>query len=198
MSSPPADPAAPRPPPQLSIYHRLFDHMTPAIRYLYEVLMGHVWFSRITPDGPIGETLWLGGAPDYERDYDYIRQQGIEAVLNVRAERTDELAFYEAHAITHHQLHVPDVSVPPPEVIDEGVDWMATQIADGRSVLVHCAKGRGRSATVLAGYLMEAHGLSFVEARDLMLRKRQLTKLEDRHQAVLEQWLLARQQRKRL
>jgi protein-tyrosine phosphatase len=163
--------------------------MYPLIRFVYEEGMGHVWFSQITPQPGIPETLWLGGAPSYRRDYEYIQRHGITAVLNVRAERADEVTSYERHGISHLQLKVFDVLVPPPELIQEGVDWMAAQVADGRSVLVHCAKGRGRSATLIAGYLMRQHGLSFEAARNLMKARRSLTKLEDRHKVVLEAWL---------
>jgi protein-tyrosine phosphatase len=56
-------------------------------------------------------------------------------------------------------------------------------------VLVHCAKGRGRSATILAAYLMREAGYSYEEARDLLKSKRKLSKLEDRHQLVLQDWI---------
>ena len=59
---------------------------------------------------------------------------------------------------------------------------------EGRTVLVHCAKGRGRSATVLAAYLMKTEGMTFDAVRDLLHSKRSLVKLEDRHRRVLESW----------
>jgi protein-tyrosine phosphatase len=83
---------------------------------------------------------------------------------------------------------VPDVTVPDETVLTEAVAWIEDQIADDRTVLVHCAKGRGRSATVLAAYLMKTDGMSFESVRDLLESKRALVKLEDRHQRVLESW----------
>ena len=168
---------------KLSLFHQGFDKLYPAIRFTYEKIMGHVWFSQITPQ------LWLGGAPTYKRDYEAIVDFKITAVINVRAERSDETDFYEQHDITHVQYKVPDVTVPGEAILTQAVDWCKAQIEDGRSVLFHCAKGRGRSATLLAGYLMREQGLSFDEAYELMKTQRPLTKLQTKHRRVLETWL---------
>jgi hypothetical protein len=167
----------------LNLFHRIFDKFYPAIRFAYERLLSHVWFSHIAPQ------LWLGGAPTYRRDYDFILANDINAVLNIRAERKDDTAFYERYGITHVQYKVPDVSVPDDGVITDAVDWIKTQIDDGRTVLVHCAKGRGRSATLLAGYLMREQDMTFDEAEALLRSRRSLTKLEPKHKRVLETWL---------
>ena len=174
--------SSPERPNGLSPFHRAFDRLYPAIRFTYERLLGHQWFSRIEP------RIWLGGAPTYGRDYAAILELEITAVLDTRAERTSELAFYDSHGITHRQFLVPDVTVPDETVLTEAVAWIEAQIADDRTVLVHCAKGRGRSATVLAAYLMKNEGLSFEAVRDLLHSKRALVKLEDRHRRVLESW----------
>jgi hypothetical protein len=167
---------------ELSLFHRVFDKFFPAIRFTYEKVMGHVWISQITP------RLWLGGAPAYQSDYDAILADGITAVINIRAERADETGFYDRHDITHVQYMVPDTAVPSAAVIAEAVEWTKAQVADGRNVLFHCAKGRGRSATLLAAYLMQEEGLTFDEAHALMKSKRPLTKLQDRHREELEVW----------
>lgn len=145
--------------------------------------MGHVWFSQITP------VLWLGGAPTYGRDFEEIEHLGITAVVDMRAEREAEAAFFAERGIAHRQYFVPDVTVPDEAVLTDAVGWITTWVAEGRTVLVHCAKGRGRSATVLAAYLMHTEGMTFDEVSAFLTRKRALVKLQDRHRVVLESWI---------
>jgi protein-tyrosine phosphatase len=167
----------------MTLFHYLFDKLFPIIRFVYEKVMGHRWFDEITPQ------LWLGGAPHYERDYAFIERAGITAVVNIRAEREDDTARYERQGIAHQQLKVLDIRTPPPEILDQGVAFIHEHVQNGGKVLVHCAKGRGRSATLLAAYLMQHEEMSFAQARQLMRHKRPLTKLESRHQRALESWL---------
>jgi protein-tyrosine phosphatase len=169
----------------MNFFHHVFDKFFTSIRFLYEQIMGHRWFDQITPQ------VWLGGAPHYARDYEFILTNGIDAVINIRAEREDDTVLYQANDINYVQYKIPDVTVPDDQTISEAVDWMTEQIGDGRTVLVHCAKGRGRSATLVAAYLMREQGMSFEEAEALLSSKRPLTKLERKHRARLNEWLTA-------
>jgi hypothetical protein len=178
--------SSPEPPPRLGPFHRAFDRLYPAIRFTYERLIGHVWFSQVTP------SLWLGGAPTYGRDFDELLRLGITAVVDMRAERPGEPAFFHEHGIAHRQYRVPDVTVPGEDVLTDAVDWITARIAEDRTVLIHCAKGRGRSATVLAAYLMDTDGMTFDEVDELLTSKRPLVKLQDRHRRVLESWIARR------
>jgi protein-tyrosine phosphatase len=137
--------------------------------------------------------LWLGGAPTYRRDYDLMLAYGIGAVLDVRAEREGDLAFYKQHDINHVRYRVLDVMVPDEATLSAAVHWIKAQVEAGRPVLIHCAKGRGRSATLLAGYLMREEGMTFEQANALLKSKRPLTKLESRHRRVLEAWITTQQ-----
>lgn len=163
-------------------FHYLFDKFYPAIRYSYERILGHRWFDQI------GSQLWLGGAPTYQRDYEFLFENGITAVVNIRAERDDDVAQYEARGISYLQLKVLDIMMPSFEMLDDGTEWIREQVQDGRVVLVHCAKGRGRSATLLAAYLMKYEGMSYAEARELLVSRRPLTKLTIRNEHHLEAW----------
>lgn len=167
----------------LGIFHRAFDSLYPFIRFTYERVLKQAWFSEISAN------LWVGGAPTYARDYEFILENGITAVVNIRAERDGDVDFYGRNGIKYVRYMVPDIHVPEPDIITDAVDWVTVQVAEGRTVLIHCAKGRGRSATLAAGYLMREQGMSYEAAEQLLDTKRPLTKLEDRHRKVLESWI---------
>lgn len=163
--------------------HWLFDKWYPVIRFVYERIQKHAWFEQVTSQ------LWQGGAPTYDRDYDFILKNGIDAVLDVRAEREDDRLLFDNNGISYLKIPVLDVMVPAAEQLDEGTAFIRQQIEAGNSILVHCAKGRGRSASMLAAYLMRYEGYTYEQAKELLVSKRALTNLQRRHERTLKSWM---------
>lgn len=81
-------------------------------------------------------------------------------------------AAYKAAGLAHKILPVIDRGVPSHAQIREALEFIATEVAKGHKVYVHCMAGRGRSATVVLIYLMVNKGLSYEEARALLRESR--------------------------
>ena len=83
-----------------------------------------------------------------------------------------------------------DTPAPTLAQIEEGVQWALQQKAAGRPVLVHCAHGHGRSATVLAAILIaEGRVQGVAEAEALMKKERPWVRLNRRQHGAVGGWL---------
>lgn len=165
-------------------YHYLFDKLYPLIRFSYETVQRHDWYTEILPN-----QLWLGGAPTKKRDYDFLVANGITAVIDIRYERLDDVEFYKANGIDFLKLRVLDVMVPKPEQMKQAMEFTRRNIESGGNVYIHCAKGRGRSGVLVMAYLMRWHDMTFEEARAFVKAKRPLLKQQGRHKRAAEAWL---------
>jgi predicted protein tyrosine phosphatase len=101
--------------------------------------------SQITPQ------IHLGGQHN-RRGWKTLAARGVTAVVNMRVEY-DDLAAGIAPA---RYLHLPTVDETPPSLahLEQGVAFVAQEIAAGGVVYVHCASGIGRAATMVAAYLV--------------------------------------------
>jgi len=95
--------------------------------------------------------LFVGGQHRH-RGLPRMRAWGIAAVVNMRAEADDAARGLAPE----HYLWLPTVddAVPSLEELQRGVDFIATQIAAGRGVYIHCAAGVGRAPLMAAAYLV--------------------------------------------
>ena len=97
----------------------------------------------------VGEHYYIGAWPSEEKLVPTVQP----AVLDV----TCELPL-QVLPPAYLNLAVWDTHAPTPAQIEQGVKWALQQRAAGRPVLVHCAHGHGRSATVLAAILIGGLG----------------------------------------
>lgn len=102
-------------------------------------------YSRVTPQLYVGPQFNAIGKRVLERE-------GITAVVNLRTEFDDA-----AHGLAFpHYCYLPTIDDDSPSVehFQRGVDFVATQIAAGGKVYIHCKAGVGRAPTLAAAYFI--------------------------------------------
>lgn len=162
------------------------------IPFLFGAKLYNVWIRRndtVAPIQKIAPGLYVSRRLLSE-DIEELKSKGISGIVDVTA----EFAGLEG-AINNgdfHYLTIPvlDHKTPSLEKLHHALSWIDTQRSMGRSVVVHCALGRGRSVFVVAAYLlMKDASLSVQKALKTIndirstanLNKLQLKALEQLH-----------------
>jgi protein-tyrosine phosphatase len=138
-------------------------------------LRGNPWWQEILPG------LYLGGIPLLSHLQE-LQQRGIQAVYAILDDKEAQLAsiFGEALSeadwintgIDYVRLRSPDRHLLSLEQLREGAEWIHTQRAAGKSVLVHCKGGRERSPMVVMAYLMLYRQLSLKKAKAKVCKRK--------------------------
>jgi hypothetical protein len=138
------------------------------------------------PRGPdfVTRDLLLGPEPE---SVGQLADLGVDAVLDMRAEKADDAAALEARGMSYKHILVADYHAPTQEQLREGVAWIRAELAQGKRVYVHCAAGVGRSATVVAAFLMDEYGWSQERAWSYLESRRPIVKqTEEQRDALIE------------
>jgi len=134
--------------------------------------------SQITPQ------LHVGG--QYRRrGWKRMVARGITAVVNMRIEWDDN----DAGIAPPRYLHLPTIDdhAPSLEQLNDGVAFIAEEIAQGGGAYIHCGAGVGRAATMAAAYFVHT-GMSPAEAWKYIREVRPFIKPTDAQIEQLERF----------
>jgi atypical dual specificity phosphatase len=102
------------------------------------------------------------GRAALDADLAWLSERGIGAVLSLTEAPLDSEALAR-YGLESLQVPVRDMTAPTPQQLDLALGFIDRQRSLGRTVVVHCLMGQGRTGTVLAAYLIR-RGMSPAEA----------------------------------
>lgn len=135
---------------------------------------------------PITPQLVVGGFID-AGDWAQLVAQGVSVVVSLQAERHDEDAFGQVQPDGYLRLPTMDHSAPTLAQLRMGAAFVDAAVRAGKTVLIHCHAGVGRSALLCACYLVYA-GMSAEEAWQTVKSRRTIAYLNAPQRAALEEF----------
>ena len=118
----------------------------------------------------IEQGLYLGSLNAAE-DLVLLERHNITCVLSI----IDSFWNLEAYGpgITHRRIDL--VDSPSAKIIDhipDGLKFIHEALKTGRNILVHCAAGISRSASMVIAYIMVKYSMDFASAKNVVRNKR--------------------------
>ncbi len=99
-------------------------------------------------------SLAVGYAPMSYAQFDAIKAQGIDAIVNLCAEFSDLHEIESASGFEVYYLPIWDEEVPEIKDMEKALAWLDEAIYLGKKVLVHCRHGIGRTGTFVTSYMI--------------------------------------------
>lgn len=126
---------------------------------------------------------------EIEKTLGFLREEGIGAILTL-TETNNYEQNYRAAGFLHH--HEPIDDCLPPKSIESmcrAVSFIESCLDKGIGVAIHCLEGRGRTGTVLAGWLGKKESLDAAAAIDRVYKGRFHTVITPSQRDFLAEYL---------
>jgi len=124
--------------------------------------------NRIQVPDNITDKVWLGSLISAKNKH-YLKSKGITHILSILKESKP----YHPEDFTYHCIPIEDMDGENiKSYFVEAIQFIDTCVNANGSVLVHCAAGVSRSATIVIAYVMKSQKLSFEEAIQLVQTRR--------------------------
>jgi len=130
--------------------------------------------------------LAASGIPSSRDQVEWLARHGVNSVLTL-TEAPLPAEWFEGLNIRVRHLPMKDHEVPPVGALDEAATYIDQEVKSGRTILVHCLAGKGRTGSALAAYLMKTKGMSAKEASEL-LREMRPGSVESRQETSLREY----------
>lgn len=115
----------------------------------------------------ITDNLAVGHAPMSYVELDSLKEQGIDAIVNLCGEFCDLHEIEETAGFEVFFLPIPDETAPDMVEMEKALAWLDEAIYLGKNVLVHCRHGIGRTGTFVTAYLLR-RGFSLKNAGKML------------------------------
>ncbi|KAK4475477.1 hypothetical protein MN116_002527 [Schistosoma mekongi] len=158
---------------QLKLFHAMnwtVDRDSPLFRQYIAKRNFSVFTVRINMD-EIVSGVWLGPMP-FAENIPVLKRNGILSILTLDIMPLDCNVFKEFHMKFLYLRDEPSQDLL--EILEDALNFINESIQNKSDILVHCAMGVSRSASVVIAYLMRQNHLSYEEAYNIVSRKRSI------------------------
>ena len=135
---------------------------------IYRWIYGHLTGKTTNFHWVVNNKLAGSGIPTSFREIRWLHnKQRIKSIVTIEEKPLPAEWFdnEKIGKIDYYHLGLEDFGAPPLEELDNVINHIRTQINHGKPVMVHCSGGKGRTGTILAGYLLRTqNGLSAEQA----------------------------------
>ncbi len=123
-------------------------------------------------------------------DVEALHEHEIDAVLDVTAEFESLNVSLVGEGIEYLNVPVLDHAYPDFPTLLQAVRWIESQRKQNRSVVVHCALGRGRSVMIMVAYLLARDpGKSIAEVMEQIQSIRHRARLNSSQYKALQEYI---------